>query len=179
MAVFIGIVGHAVSSVGRIPMLEGSATETVIVRLSDLLSSYGLLPAIVAGCILAGILAATMSTADSQLLAAASAFSENVLQDVFGVKLTSKQNMLAARLTVVVIAFIAIFLAADPNSNVFKIVSFAWAGFRRNLWPRCAVRPFLETQQPAGCAGRSGGRRSDDLCMEILRPPLGGHLGHL
>ncbi len=87
VAVFIGIVGHAVSSVGRIPMLEGSATETVIVRLSDLLSSYGLLPAIVAGCILAGILAATMSTADSQLLAAASAFSENVLQDVFGVKL--------------------------------------------------------------------------------------------
>ena len=112
VAVFIGIVGHAVSNVGRIPMLEGSATETVIVRLSDLLSSYGLLPAIVAGCILAGILAATMSTADSQLLAAASAFSENVLQDVFGVKLTAKQNMVAARLTVVVIAFIAIFLAA-------------------------------------------------------------------
>ena len=135
VAVFIGIVGHAVSSVGRIPMLEGSATETVIVRLSDLLSSYGLLPAIVAGCILAGILAATMSTADSQLLAAASAFSENVLQDVFGVKLTSKQNMLAARLTVVVIAFIAIFLAADPNSNVFKIVSFAWAGFGATFGP--------------------------------------------
>ena len=42
VAVFIGIVGHAVSSAGRIPFLEGSATETVIVRLSDLLSSYGL-----------------------------------------------------------------------------------------------------------------------------------------
>ena len=140
VAVFIGIVGHAVSS-GRIPMLKGSATETVIVRLSDLLSSYGLLPAIVAGCILAGILAATMSTADSQLLAAASAFSENVLQDVFGVKLTAKQNMLAARLTVVVIAFIAIFLAADPNSNVFKIVSFAWAGFGATFGPTmlCAL----------------------------------------
>lgn len=54
---------------------------------------------------------------------------------MFGVKLTSKQNMLAARLTVVVIAFIAIFLAADPNSNVFKIVSFAWAGFGATFGP--------------------------------------------
>ena len=150
VAVFIGIVGHAVSSVGRIPMLEGSATETVIVRLSDLLSSYGLLPAIVAGCILAGILAATMSTADSQLLAAASAFSENVLQDVFGVKLTSKQNMLAARLTVVVIAFIAIFLAADPNSNVFKIVSFAWAGFGATFGPAVLFALFWRRSNRQG-----------------------------
>ena len=70
-------------------------------RLSDLLSTYGIFPAIVAGCILAGILAATMSTADSQLLAAASALSENLVQDVFGVKLTEKQTMLIARLTVV------------------------------------------------------------------------------
>ena len=139
VAVFIGI-----------PMLEGSATETVIVRLSDLLSSYGLLPAIVAGCILAGILAATMSTADSQLLAAASAFSENVLQDVFGVKLTSKQNMLAARLTVVVIAFIAIFLAADPNSNVFKIVSFAWAGFGATFGPAVLFALFWRRSNRQG-----------------------------
>ncbi len=150
VAVFIGIVGHAVSNVGRIPMLKGSATETVIVRLSDLLSSYGLLPAIVAGCILAGILAATMSTADSQLLAAASAFSENVLQDVFGGKLTSKQNMLAARLTVVVIAFIAIFLAADPNSNVFKIVSFAWAGFGATFGPAVLFALFWRRSNRQG-----------------------------
>ena len=77
-------------------------------------------------------------------------FLKNVLQDVFGVKLTSKQNMLAARLTVVVIAFIAIFLAADPNSNVFKIVSFAWAGFGATFGPAVLFALFLETQQPAG-----------------------------
>ena len=141
VAVFIGIVGHAVSSAGRIPFLEGSATETVIVQLSNLLSKYGIFPAVVAGCILAGILAATMSTADSQLLAASSAFSENIVQNVFGVKLTNKQNMLIARLTVVVIAVIAIFLAADPDSNVFKIVSFDWAGFGATFGPAmlCAL----------------------------------------
>lgn len=109
--------------------------------MSNLLSKYGIFPAVVAGCILAGILAATMSTADSQLLAASSAFSENIVQNVFGVKLTNKQNMLIARLTVVVIAVIAIFLAADPDSNVFKIVSFAWAGFGATFGPAmlCAL----------------------------------------
>ena len=72
-------------------------TIMVIVKLSDLLSGYGIFPAVVAGCILAGILAATMSTADSQLLAASSAFSENLVQNVFGIKLTQKQTMLCAR----------------------------------------------------------------------------------
>ncbi len=150
VAVFIGIVGHAVSSVGRIPFLEGSTTETVIVRLADLLSGYGIFPAIVAGCILAGILAATMSTADSQLLAASSAFSENVVQNVFGIKLTNKQNMLVARLTVVVIAVIAIFLAADPDSNVFQIVSFAWAGFGATFGPAMLCALFWKRSNRQG-----------------------------
>jgi sodium/proline symporter len=148
--VFIGIVGHAVSSAGRVPFLEGSATETIIVKLSDLLSTYGIFPAIVAGCILAGILAATMSTADSQLLAASSAFSENLVQDVFGVKLTEKQTMLIARLTVVVIAIIALFLARDPDSNVFQIVSFAWAGFGATFGPAILCALFWKRSNRQG-----------------------------
>ena len=82
-----------------------------------------------------------MSTADSQLLAASSAFSENLVQNVFGIKLTQKQTMLCARLTVIVIAVIAMFLAADPDSNVFQIVSFAWAGFGATFGPAmlCAL----------------------------------------
>ncbi|MCI8802661.1 MAG: sodium/proline symporter [Oscillibacter sp.] len=150
VAVFIGIVGHAVSSAGRVPFLEGSATETIIVKLSDLLSTYGIFPAIVAGCILAGILAATMSTADSQLLAASSAFSENLVQDVFGVKLTEKQTMLIARLTVVVIAIIALFLARDPDSNVFQIVSFAWAGFGATFGPAILCALFWKRSNRQG-----------------------------
>ena len=141
VAVCIGMIGYSVSKAGGIPVLEGSNSETVIVQISNLLSTFGALPAIVAGFILAGILAATMSTADSQLLAASSAFSENLLQDVFGIKLTQKQTMLVARLTVVCIAIVAIFLASDPNSSVFKIVSFAWAGFGATFGPAilCAL----------------------------------------
>ncbi len=176
VAVFIGIVGHAVSASGRVPFLEGSATETIIVKLSDLLSSYGIIPAVVAGCILAGILAATMSTADSQLLAASSAFSENIVQEVFGVKLTQKQTMLIARLTVVVIAVIALFLASDPNSNVFQIVSFAWAGFGATFGPAILCALFWKRSNRQGImAGLIAGGAMIFIWKFLVRP-MGGAL---
>ena len=176
VAVFIGIVGHAVSAAGRVPFLEGSATETIIVRLSDLLSTYGVFPAIIAGCILAGILAATMSTADSQLLAASSAFSENIVQEVFGVKLTEKQTMLIARLTVVVIAVIALFLASDPNSNVFQIVSFAWAGFGAAFGPAILCALYWKRSNRQGImAGLVAGGVMIFVWKFLVRP-MGGAL---
>ena len=176
VAVFIGIVGHAVSAAGRVPFLEGSATETIIVKLSDLLSGYGIFPAIVAGCILAGILAATMSTADSQLLAASSAFSENIVQEVFGVKLMEKQTMLIARLTVVVIAVIALFLASDPNSNVFQIVSFAWAGFGAAFGPAILCALYWKRSNRQGImAGLVAGGAMIFIWKFLVRP-MGGAL---
>ncbi len=150
VAVCIGMIGYSVSKAGRIAMLEGSNSETVIVQISNLLSTYGLIPAVVAGLIIAGIFAATMSTADSQLLSAASAFSENLLQDVFGIKLSEKQTMLTARLTVVVIAVIAVFLASDPNSSVFRIVSFAWAGFGATFGPAILMALFWKRSTRQG-----------------------------
>ena len=176
VAVFIGIVGHAVSAAGRVPFLEGSATETIIVKLSDLLSTYGIFPAIVAGCILAGILAATMSTADSQLLAASSAFSENIVQEVFGVKLTEKQTMLIARLTAVVIAAIAPFLASDPDSNVFQIVSFAWAGFGAAFGPAILCALYWKRSNRFGImAGLVAGGVMIFVWKFLVRP-MGGAL---
>ena len=174
VAVFIGIVGHAVSATGRVPLLEGSATETVIVRLADLLSGYGIFPAIIAGCILAGILAATMSTADSQLLAAASAFSENIAQQVFPGKLTEKQTMLTARLTVVVIAVIALFLARDPDSNVFQIVSFAWAGFGPTFGPAMLCALFWKRSNRQGILAGLVAGGAMIFIWKFMVKPLGG-----
>jgi len=150
VAVCIGMIGYSVSKAGRMPALEGSNSETVVVQIANLLSTHGLLAAVVAGLILAGILAATMSTADSQLLSAASAFSENLVQDTLGIKLTPKQNMLIARMTVVVIAVIAVFLATDPNSSVFKIVSFAWAGFGATFGPAILLALFWKRSNRQG-----------------------------
>lgn len=100
-----------------------------------LLSNYGALPIVLAGLILAGILACTMSTSDSQLLAAASSVSHNLLNDCFGLNLSKKASMIMARATVLIIAVIAVFLARNPDSSVFRIVSFAWAGFGATFGP--------------------------------------------
>ena len=78
---------------GVIPELTDS--ETIIIAIATVISRHGVLAALVAGLILAGILAATMSTADSQLLTAASSVSQNLLEEFFGIKLTEKQSMLA------------------------------------------------------------------------------------
>ena len=127
VAIFIGVVGLAMSNVEPSMVLKDS--ETVVISISNLLAKNGVLATLAAGVIIAGILASTMSTADSQLLTAASAVSQNIVVGTFKKKLTAKQNMIWARGTLLVISIIAVFFAWDKDSSVFKIVSFAWAGF--------------------------------------------------
>ncbi len=135
VAIFIGFIGNAMSAAGKIDVLEGSASETVVMKLALLMSENGVFLALFAGLIFAGILACTMSTSDSQLLTASSSASENLLKGVFKVKLTEKQSMITARLVLVVIALLSVVLAWDPDSSVFDIVSFAWAGFGATFGP--------------------------------------------
>lgn len=131
-AILIGIVGFGVEKSGAIGEL--SDKERIIVAIAKLISTHGVLPAIIGGVILAGILAATMSTADSQLLAASSSVSQNIMHDFFGIKLSEKKAMLAARISVIVISVIAVFMSLNEKS-VFKVVSFAWAGFGAAFGP--------------------------------------------
>ena len=136
VAVLIGVIGYSLIMNGILPAYESaSAAETIIVDIANFLSKYGYVPAITAGIILAGILASTMSTADSQLLAAASSVSQNLIVEAFRVKVSAKTNMIIARISVIVISIVAIFLALDPSSSVFRIVSFAWAGFGAAFGP--------------------------------------------
>ena len=136
VAVLIGVVGYSLMKNGILPAYESaSAAETIIVDIASFMSKFGYVPAITGGIILAGILASTMSTADSQLLAAASSVSQNLIVEAFKAKVSAKTNMIIARISVVVISIVAIFLAANPNSSVFRIVSFAWAGFGAAFGP--------------------------------------------
>ncbi len=136
VAVIIGIVGYAMVSKGLIQAFGSSSeAESILVRASALMSQNGIFFAIIAGIILAGILSATMSTADVQLLAAASGITQNLLLDVFGVKLDDRKNLMVARLGVICIAIIAVFFALNPNSSIFRVVSFAWAGFGATFGP--------------------------------------------
>ena len=159
VAVFIGIIGYSMSKASVIPVLEGSNSETIIVQIASVLSRYNVLTALIAGIILAGILAATMSTADSQLLAAASSISQNLLQDFGGKKLDTATSVKIARVTVIVISIVAAALASDPNSSIFEIVSFAWAGFGAAFGPivLCALFWKRSNKWGALCGMIAGG----------------------
>lgn len=135
IAVVIGVIGLTLVKNGTVAQLTGSDTERIIIEISKLISSHGVFPALIAGIILAGILAATMSTADSQLLAASSSVSQNICKEFFGIKLSEKTNMILARVTVIVISVIALFMSLNPNSSIFRVVSFAWAGFGAAFGP--------------------------------------------
>lgn len=174
VGVLIGVIGVSMTSVGALPVLDGTSSETIVIKIADLLSKNGVIAALLAGTILAGILASTMSTADSQLLAASSSMSENLLKGVFGLKLSEKKTMLTARLTLVVIAVIAMFIAQDPNSSVFGIVSFAWAGFGASFGPVMLFSLFWKrTTRWGALAGMlSGGAMV--FIWKFLLSPLGG-----
>lgn len=174
VAIFIGIVGYGVTKAGGIGFLEGSASETVIVRLAGLLSTYGIPAALLAGVVLAGILASTMSTSDSQLLAAASSVSQNLMSECFQVKMNEKKKVTAARLTVVGIALIAMFMARNPDSSVFGIVSFAWAGFGAAFGPVVLFGLFWKrTNWQGALAGMVSGGVMIFVWKYLVRP-LGG-----
>ncbi len=127
IAVLIGVVGLTMVHEGSI---EAAADpERILIMIATKLSTFGIIPALLAGIVMAGILACTMSTCDSQLLAASSSVSENILKGVFGMKISTKTSMIIARVTLVIISLIGAFMARDPDSSVFQIVSFAWAGF--------------------------------------------------
>ena len=174
-AVMIGVVGSAISRTGAIETFTtGSEAETIIIRIADLIASHGWLAALVGGVILAGILAATMSTADSQLLAAASSVSQNLFRDFLHIQMSEKKAMIVARSSVVVISIVAAFIAADPNSSVFNIVSFAWAGFGAAFGPVVLFALFWRRSTGKGAlAGMISGGAMVFIWKYLVRP-LGG-----
>ena len=176
-SIVIGMVGLGMTKAGALEFLSGSSSETLIVRIASLISAHGALAAVLAGLILAGILAATMSTADSQMLAAASSVSQNILQEFAHLKLSEKQSLFAARLTIVCVSVVGVVLARDPDSSVFGIVSFAWAGFGGAFgavmlcalfWKRCNWQGALAGMLAGGLMV---------FVWKYLISPLGGVFG--
>ena len=166
VAVFIGVIGRALYPDA---LTTSADAENVFILLST-----RLLPPLLAGLVMAGILAATISSSDSYLLIAASSFSKNIYQGLLHRKATDKQVLLVSRVTLLAITVIAIFIALDENSVIFTIVSFAWAGFGATFGPLMLLSLFWKRINRAGAvAGMVGGG-----CMvfvwNLLVRPLGG-----
>ena len=175
VAVIIGLIGFSMVKAGIIPMYESaSAAESIMVHVSAAMSNNGLIMAIIAGIIISGILAATMSTADAQLLGAASGVTHNIMTNVMGIKVSDKTNMLIARLTVIAIAILGVIFASDPNSSIFRVVSFAWAGFGATFGPVMLFGLFWKrTNKYGAIAGMFTGAVMI-FVWKFLIAPMGG-----
>ena len=171
VAVLIGVIGLGMTEAGKLEMLQGSNSETIIVKIADLLSTYGVLPALLGGTILAGILASTMSTADSQLLAASSAVSSDLLGNILKKKADKNESMVADRVTLLLIAVVAVIIARNPDSSVFNIVSFAWAGFGAVFGPVVLFALFWKrTNWQGALAGMISGGVMVFVWKYLVRP---------
>ena len=175
VAILIGVVGSAMIANGAIDPLATSDSQRIIIKIAELLANKGVLLALLAGVILSGILAATMSTADSQLLAAASSVTQDLLQDTFKLKISQKVSMIIARVTVLLIGALAIFFAREEGS-VFKIVSFAWAGFGAAFGPTMLIALFWKKSTKWGALAGMLAGGGMVFIWKYLIAPIGGVL---
>ena len=167
-AVLIGLIGRSLFPT-EATLLTKSGAEGIFVFMSQ-----AFFHPIFAGLVMAGILAATISSSDSYLLIAASAFSKNLYQGVFKKNATDKQVMRVSRITLLVVALIGVVIALDENSVIFGIVSFAWAGFGATFGPLMLFSLFWKRVNRAGAiAGMLAGGISVFVWKLVLNP-LGG-----
>ena len=173
VAVFIGIVGRALMPVNDALLSKGGAESVFIEMATDYL------PPIIAGVIMAGILAATISSSDSYLLIAASSVSKNIYQGIVkkDKEVDDKKVMWLSRIVLVLIAVIGMIIAWDENSVIFSIVSFAWAGFGATFGPLMLFSLFWKRTTRAGAiAGMIAGAATVFIWKLVLNP-LGGAFG--
>lgn len=155
-AVLVGLIGKAF-------MPDLADGETVYMEMIDALFNP-----VLAGVMLIAILAATMSTASSQLLVTASSVSRDIYAILFKKEGEEKQLVWVSRVAVVAVSVIAIFLGLDPNSSIFSLVSCAWGGIGATFGPLILFSLFWKRMTLAGAiAGMIVGGVTDLLWYNL------------
>lgn len=155
-----GIIGH---------LLLGEIADSSVVFITMVRKIF---PALISGLLLSAILAAAMSTADSQLLASASAFASDVYKPVIRKdKATDKEMLWAGRIVVLAISIIAVIIAANPNSGtIMGLVENAWGVFGAAFGPAIILSLFWRRFNFAGAvAGILTGAAVDILWLAFLK----------
>lgn len=146
---FLTLAGASLVGIAGIGYLDsplaGADSEKVFIQLVGLLFHP-----VIAGVCLAAILAAVMSTADSQLLVASSALTADLYKGIFRKTATTRELMWAGRATVILIAFIAFLLALNPESKVLDLVAYAWAGFGAAFGPTLLLSLYWKRMNRTG-----------------------------
>lgn len=150
LAWVIGVVGRA-----YLPnVLTGGEAEKVFINMIIRLFTEDIRLPIIAGIFLCGILAAIMSTADSQLLVSASSVAEDIVKGIIKKDASEKTVFRISRVTVLVIAVLAYLIALDPASSIMDLVSNAWAGLGAAFGPTVLLSLYWKrTNFPGAVAG--------------------------
>lgn len=165
-AVMVGILGRVY--LGDM-FTDAAGAQTVFLVLAG-----QLFVPVVAGILLSAILAAVMSTADSQLLVASSAITADIYGKLARKKPSEKKLMWIGRIGVIAIAVLAAFLARDPNTSIMSVVSFAWAGFGSAFGPIVLLALFWKrTTKNGALAGMIVGFVVSIVWNQLLAGPTG------
>ncbi|PFO08663.1 sodium/proline symporter PutP [Bacillus sp. AFS076308] len=149
-AMFTGFIGLAYYSKQGLNLAD---PETIFIKLSEILFHP-----LITGFLLAALLAAVMSTISSQLLVTASSLTEDVYKTFFRRSATDKELLLVSRLSVLVVSFIAVFLAFNKNGTILSLVAYAWAGFGAAFGPVILLSLYWKRMNRWGAlAGMIGG----------------------
>ena len=155
VACFLGIIGKAFFVDAP---LTGNDTENVFINMITEIFSNRLGIPFIGGIILCGILAAIMSTADSQLLVTASAISEDLYKGVINKNASDKSMLRVSRIVVLVVSVIAFIIALNPDNGIMDLVSNAWSGFGSAFGPVVLMAIFWRrTTRTGAAAGMIGG----------------------
>ncbi len=168
-AVGIGIIGRVVYPTA---FLTQSGAESIFILLST-----NLFIPLMAGIVMAGILAATISSSDSYLLIAASAVSKNLYQGIMKKDASDRTVLKVTRIMLLVIAAFAMVIALDENSVIFTIVSFAWAGFGATFGPIMLFSLFWKRVTRAGAIAGMVTGGSMVFIWKLVIKPFGGVFG--
>ncbi|MDE6714843.1 MAG: sodium:proline symporter, partial [Lachnospiraceae bacterium] len=156
-ACVIGIIGRAYMDYNYI-MSDEVGKERIFIEMIKEVFTKEINAPLIAGIFLCGILAAIMSTADSQLLVSASAVAEDLYKGIIKKDADDKKVLVVSRITIVVIAVIAYVIALDPESSIMDLVSNAWAGLGAAFGPLVLMAIFWKrTNFPGAVAGLVSG----------------------
>ncbi len=143
LAVVIGVVGRAYLLPEILGETAGApSTESVFIEMIQKTFTGNIHLPFIGGLFICGILAAIMSTADSQLLVCSSSVSADIYKDILKPDASDKNVLRVARITTIVVAVVAFFIAWDPNSSIMGLVSDAWAGLGAAFGPLVVMSLF-------------------------------------
>lgn len=168
-AVMIGIIGRYLMPA---ELLSQSSAETIFIVLSQ-----AMLPSLMCGLVVSGILAASMSSASSYLLITGSSVAENIFRGVFKKDATDDQVLIVSRITLAAVLLFGIFVAWDENSVIFAVVSYAWAGLGASFGPLTLFSLYWRrTTKYGAIAGMITGAAMVLIWHNLIRP-MGGIFG--